>query len=945
MPATGVDESNNSNGQASPGLVGPDKETGKAGSRTTSENGHHDGHHVNPIRKSGSEISFEGYDEMSYDNLPGNLRREDSDDELSPRGGSHVLSNASKQQAPIPVQWPERNEEAFERGKACLKTLECDALSFTSDDLVHLIFEIFMELGLPGELGIPIEKMQRFILGVRDRMLDNPYHNWTHIFVVTQTVYSLGTISGVISKLEAMECFALFISAMCHDLEHPGVNNLFLIKSRSSLATLYDETSILEKHHSFRAFELMLHSNIDLLSFLAPDQYTDFREMVMSIILATDMARHSDYMARLKEKMKPEEAEKPLDSLFEMEILIKCADTSNVLKPFDVAKKWALRVTDEFFLQGDMERANGMDVTPMCDRDTQSRVALQKGFIDFVIGPFYKAVGTVFPAMAHVFGQIQVNRSAWDDYDDSKLVGELGNTYRAELPGLLNDGPMKLRIVTWNIAAVNNNPFEYWITHQSEEYAKLMQSVQHFIDNPGEKDFEVSSIFSDNMFAELKEEMAGHGFAGLDEWEMRWETEYKGRMAVSGFLKDKHIGSKRLISMPDRITNTINSDGRILMRPSVISMFDEDIRSVQGWWRMWKKFMFQTEVHTLDRLSPGVYKTQTVCQMIQEIKHSKYPAISVEEEEISIPLQVLVLAVFDAVLLHILNTVALKTWQPIKRSLCEAFNQNKGQEVVSILSNSYDDADVIFIQEAAAGFVDQAKAGLGKKYLVLRPYLLDGYRNQNSIILAKRERFVEGSTIDVTEHVCRLAGGGKWTAPGDLCVMAMKGVDGSRYLLASFHGDTNGMATVPVLRALDDAVTQSYPDHILIFGLDANTHKHHGPSCQGVGDFHTTFSAMGFGSCWGPKPTLKTWTTRNARTYLQPQLQKAVGMSDAARKGDVNLKDWIIFYSSQVQTSESMRDNTGERRFCEEMVFPTLKFPSDHAIVSTLLTRTAEPAA
>eukprot|EP00961_Rhodomonas_salina_P011774 158241-Rhodomonas_salina.1 len=36
--------------------------------------------------------------------------------------------------------------------------------------------------------------------------------------------------------------------------------------------------------------------------------------------------------------------------------------------------------------QGDMERANGMDVTPMCDRTTQSRVALQKGFIDFVIG-------------------------------------------------------------------------------------------------------------------------------------------------------------------------------------------------------------------------------------------------------------------------------------------------------------------------------------------------------------------------------------------------------------------------------------------------------------------------------------------------------------------------------------------------------------------------------
>jgi len=43
--------------------------------------------------------------------------------------------------------------------------------------------------------------------------------------------------------------------------------------------------------------------------------------------------------------------------------------------------------------------------------------------------------------------------------------------------------------------------------------------------------------------------------------------------------------------------------------------------------------------------------------------------------------------------------------------------------------------------------------------MILRPYLLDGFRNQNSIILAKRVFFVEGSTIDVTEHVIRLAGG------------------------------------------------------------------------------------------------------------------------------------------------------------------------------------------
>jgi len=49
--------------------------------------------------------------------------------------------------------------------------------------------------------------------------------------------------------------------------------------------------------------------------------------------------------------------EKGIDKQFEMEILIKCADTSNVLKPFPIAKKWAMRVTDEFFLQVIMQHA------------------------------------------------------------------------------------------------------------------------------------------------------------------------------------------------------------------------------------------------------------------------------------------------------------------------------------------------------------------------------------------------------------------------------------------------------------------------------------------------------------------------------------------------------------------------------------------------------------
>ena len=41
--------------------------------------------------------------------------------------------------------------------------------------------------------------------------------------------------------LTHVEYFALIVSALCHDLEHPGVNNPFLVSSRSDLATLYND--------------------------------------------------------------------------------------------------------------------------------------------------------------------------------------------------------------------------------------------------------------------------------------------------------------------------------------------------------------------------------------------------------------------------------------------------------------------------------------------------------------------------------------------------------------------------------------------------------------------------------------------------------------------------------------------------------------------------------
>lgn len=50
--------------------------------------------------------------------------------------------------------------------------------------------------------------------------------------------------------------------------------------------------------------------------------------------------------------------------------MVHCADLSNTAKPLDLYTKWMHRLMDEFFLQGDRERAAGLDISPMCDRET-----------------------------------------------------------------------------------------------------------------------------------------------------------------------------------------------------------------------------------------------------------------------------------------------------------------------------------------------------------------------------------------------------------------------------------------------------------------------------------------------------------------------------------------------------------------------------------------------
>jgi hypothetical protein len=235
-----------------------------------------------------------------------------------------------------------------------------------------------------------------------------------------------------------------------------------------------------------------------------------------------------------------------------------------------------------------------------------------------------------------------------------------------------------MNAASWNIAAVYNNPFEYWVSHKNPAYDELMKGVQDFIES-GDNEICISEIFTDSMFDELKEELISQNIPQIEDLERLWKEDFKKRMVVSQFLSDKSIGNKRLISMPDRITNTINlQDGRVCNRPTVINAYNSGcLSSVPSWWQQWKQFMFHQYVTVSDGDNMKSRLPELVCNLIGPLQRSKYPAVSVHEQAMSVGLQILCLAILDAVLVYVLNTVAPNTWEGLRQELCDALISNK----------------------------------------------------------------------------------------------------------------------------------------------------------------------------------------------------------------------------------------------------------------------------
>ncbi|KAL0209601.1 hypothetical protein RCL1_008439 [Eukaryota sp. TZLM3-RCL] len=314
-----------------------------------------------------------------------------------------------------------------------IQTHNFDVFKFNNSQQVKLFISMLSSLGLVQHFDLDTSKLRSFVEDVARHYKYNPYHNFAHAIDVSQMCFFL--LSSVRQRrlIEPVEQLALMTAALCHDVEHPGLNNAFLVQARSPLAIFYNDLSVLENHHASRASMILIKEQNNFVSHLSPTLWNRFRSVMVSCILSTDMAQHSKFLqniAQLKEDCSiSNECDEtvdevlrssPLQRLTLCQALLKICDIGNPTRPFRIARKWAELLIQEFLGQSETEKVHGLQsiIFPSgVTEDVYSNLSgLQIGFMESVVKPLLQSTRPIIGATLDLLlNEVESNKKNWQE--------------------------------------------------------------------------------------------------------------------------------------------------------------------------------------------------------------------------------------------------------------------------------------------------------------------------------------------------------------------------------------------------------------------------------------------------------------------------------------------------------------------------------------------------
>lgn len=331
----------------------------------------------------------------------------------------------------------------------CVDMLNLDALT-GGRPLSTLGMHLFEQLGLMKHFGLPEQKLRRFLLEIEDGYSPaNPYHNKAHAASVMHATYALLELGGVASTVSpamsrdgaSPECtrmevlMACLLAAAVHDFEHVGLTNDFLVRTEHPRALLYNDQQVNENHHIAGAFAVLRRPDCNFLDHLPASQVRQIRNLVIELVLGTDMTCHDKLLQNFVEMtsssssgIKEEKAETGSskraapsgfipstnkEAILLLKVTLKCADLGHLGMPWTWHVRWVQRIEEEFFQQGDQEKAAGMSVSFLMDRSKPGATKTQVGFFEYVVTPLFKAMVKAAPSTSPAYEGTQQNYNRW----------------------------------------------------------------------------------------------------------------------------------------------------------------------------------------------------------------------------------------------------------------------------------------------------------------------------------------------------------------------------------------------------------------------------------------------------------------------------------------------------------------------------------------------------
>jgi len=340
--------------------------------------------------------------------------------------------------------------------------------------LSTLACDLFERHSLIDEFDLQRPKVACFFLEIEKGYPDeNPYHNRAHAAAVVQvmdTFLQQGGLAEIAAAAYAREQkgaiddkwqarhtqlvrMACLIAAAAHDFEHRGVSNDFLINTRSDRALRYNDRHVNEHHHAAGCFIVLQRSDCNFLEGLPDEEYKRVRSIVIDLIIGTDMAIGGKIVSSFNEVVQaangrrqespsaqksqesvvganadtaPAAGFSPLsakETVLLLQMAMKCADVGHLSLDWDLHVKWVKLLEDEFFKQGDKEKAIGFSaVSFLMDRDKPGPSKTQVGFMEYVVLPMFNALAQAAPGTRPVLEAVSANLELWREVEAGKRV-------------------------------------------------------------------------------------------------------------------------------------------------------------------------------------------------------------------------------------------------------------------------------------------------------------------------------------------------------------------------------------------------------------------------------------------------------------------------------------------------------------------------------------------